>query len=83
MVTFEVSIPFEREELAEMVLKTLSVDTELREDVVSRNYRRDGCCFIAVFKGQSPKMLRTCVTSFFDMLLVAVRTIERFDPKKK
>ncbi len=79
MIVFEVSVPFVRAELAEMVLRTLEVDVELREDVVSRSYRRDDNCFVAVFSGRSAKMVRTCVTSFYDMLLLAVRTAERFD----
>ncbi len=81
MIEFEVRVPFCRAELAEMVHKTLAVDTELREDVVSRSYRVEGGGeFVAVFRGRSAKMVRTCVTSFFDMLLLAVRTAERFDP---
>jgi hypothetical protein len=82
MVLVELSVPFERESLAEMVMQTLAVDTELREDVVARTYRREGRCFVVVFKGESPKMVRTCVTSFFDMLLLAVRIAERFDTNK-
>lgn len=83
MVVFEVRVPFERAELAEMVLSALAVDAELREDVVARAYRRDDRALVAVFSGANPKILRTCVSSFFDMLLVAVKTAERFDPERK
>lgn len=78
MVDFCVTVPFPSAELATMVFRTLNVDTELREDLVSRHYRVDGSSFVATFRGANPKLVRTCVGSFFDMLMLAVRTLDRF-----
>lgn len=75
---YSVRVPFGRAEWAEMVFNTLSVDTELKEDVVQRHYKVEKDVFEATFKAQSAKMLRTSVSSFYDMLLLAVQTLERF-----
>jgi hypothetical protein len=34
--------------------------------------------FTATFSAKSAKILRTSVTGFYDMLLLAVKTLERF-----
>ena len=83
MVVYTVSIPFVRAELAEMVHRALAVDTELREDVVKRTYRVEGNVFHVQFSGRSCKTVRTCVSSFFDMLILAVKTAEKFDTAGK
>ena len=74
-----VEIPFERSEWAHMVYNTLAVDTELKEDLVQRHYEiANERVFIARFSSNSAKMLRTSVSSFYDMLLLACKTIEQF-----
>lgn len=61
-----------------MVYNTLIVDTELRDDLVQRSYRVEQHEFCIKFTSKNAKMLRTSVSSFFDMLLLAVRTLEKF-----
>lgn len=96
-----VRIPFPDAEWARIVLNTLSVDTELRESLVSRSYAVDGSVFVAQFRygwasaamrtahcadrprsSANPRMLRTSVTSFWEMFTLAAKTIAQFAPPR-
>jgi len=66
--------------MGQMVYNTLVVDTELKQDLVQRSYAVQGNRFVATFSSDSAKMLRTSVSSFYDMLLLATKAIEMFAP---
>jgi EKC/KEOPS complex subunit LAGE3/PCC1 len=72
---FRVEYP---ETYAEMVRTTMEVDKEIRPHLIRRVYSVEGNEFVAFFEAKSCKDLRVSLTSFYDMLLLATRTINAF-----
>ena len=74
----EVEINYPTAEQAEIVCGSLSVDKELRRDVVQRILSSSGSTLLVKFICADPRILRTSVSSFFDLLSVANDAIEHF-----
>ena len=66
-----------REE-AEMVMRTLQVDGEVRPERVRREFRIEGSEFVCHMQAENLRDLRTSVQSFFDMSILTVRTVAAF-----
>jgi len=74
-----VSVPFPSTREAEIVLKTLQVDPEPKRSQLVRTMRVEGSDLLVTFACSEPATLRVSVGSFFDLLTLAVKTIQRFD----
>lgn len=78
-------VPFEEERRARAVGLALGVDRELQPDVVRKEVScersADGKSWevVANFTASELKALRSAVSSYYDLLAVSVRTVERFD----
>ena len=78
-------VPFEEERRARAVGLALGVDRELQPDVVRKEVScersADGKSWevVATFAASELKALRSAVSSYYDLLAVSVRTVERFD----
>ena len=81
-VTVDVPFPTERE--AKIALNTLSVDPEpKRSQLVKKMTIRDGAVLEVTFKCDNPTTMRVSVGSFFELLTLTLKTIQRFDVVKK
>ena len=76
-VQFELPSP----KAASILLNTLAVDLELQPDKVSRTYAVDGTTFTATFRATEIRVLRSALSSFYDMSIVAVRALAEFDER--
>jgi tRNA threonylcarbamoyladenosine modification (KEOPS) complex Pcc1 subunit len=74
----QTSVEFDSPREAEIVFQTLSVDAELRPDDAARAMRLDGATVTVEFSAREPRMLRASVGTFYDLLGLAVRTLEAF-----
>jgi len=75
---FHLAIPFPRPEWAEMACTSLQVDMELKPTIVRRTMEaREGVLHVT-YETLDAKMLRTVVSSFFDMLFLVIDTIKTF-----
>ena len=74
----EIRIPFPSAEKAELVAQVLSVDEELQPDRMLIEYTTEQEDLVVKLAAVDLKLLRTGVSSFSDMLSVAVRTILEF-----
>ncbi|KAI8369351.1 CTAG/Pcc1 family [Radiomyces spectabilis] len=78
--TLQLEIPFESDRLANVAMRVLSVDKELKTDQVKRTLSTNEEMLIAHFDCVSTKMLRVSVNSFLEMLTMVTRTVDQFDP---
>eukprot|EP01088_Endostelium_zonatum_P018626 TRINITY_DN6037_c1_g1_i1.p1 TRINITY_DN6037_c1_g1~~TRINITY_DN6037_c1_g1_i1.p1 ORF type:complete len:105 (+),score=12.56 TRINITY_DN6037_c1_g1_i1:110-424(+) len=80
---YNIDIPFPKEEWAQNVCRTLSADRELKEDQVHRVMIVEGTHLKVTFETTELRLLRTVVTSFFDMLLLCMNAINIFSDLKQ
>ena len=71
-------INFPRERLAMICKECLEVDEELT-DKTAKVFRVEGTCLVVELYAVDLKMLRTALSSFFDMVAVSVKTLLEFD----
>ncbi len=74
--TLRVCFPSAR--FAGIVEKTLAVDAELRPDKVCRTSSVEGAALVVRFQATELRMLRVAMSSYFDMAMVAVQTLQEF-----
>jgi EKC/KEOPS complex subunit PCC1/LAGE3 len=74
----QTEVTFDASREAEVVYEVLSVDPELRPNDVRRNMRLDGSTVTVEFAAREMRMLRASVGTFYDLLDLAVRTLEAF-----
>ncbi|KAI9209884.1 CTAG/Pcc1 family [Polychytrium aggregatum] len=74
----QISVPFPNAALAQIALKTLSVDRELKSDQLQREMRVEGHYLYIDFKASTARLLRASVSGFFDMLILVCRTMDEF-----
>jgi len=74
-----VDVPFPSERQAEIVYKTLRVDPEPKRSLLTKKLTLDGAVLHAHFSCVEPATMRVSVGAFFDLLTLAVKTIQRFD----
>ncbi|CAK0786080.1 hypothetical protein CVIRNUC_009293 [Coccomyxa viridis] len=67
---------------ADMVMKTLSVDPELRPQQVTRKLSVQGRSLQIFFSAADAKTLRAAVGTFYDLLGLATRMLEAFAPQE-
>lgn len=79
-LTCSVQVEYPSEELARIVMVTLSVDAELQPDKVARTMEVRGGRLSISFRATDARFLRASFSSFMDMLVLATRTIEEFGP---
>jgi len=65
-------------EWASIVKNSLEVDGELKNSPITRVFASDGSTFVATFSCPDLKALRTSLTSFNNMLSLAVKTLNEF-----
>ncbi|CAN7997416.1 unnamed protein product, partial [Ixodes hexagonus] len=75
-----VEVPFPSEREAEIVYNSLRVDPEPRRSTCSKKLMLNGNVLQAKFCAKEARQLRVAVNSFFDLLLLATSTVERFGP---
>ena len=75
----EIRIHFPSAEKAELVAQVLAVDEELQPDRMTVEYSAENEDLVVKLAAVDLKLLRIGVSSFTDMLSVAVRTILEFD----
>ncbi|OAE31638.1 hypothetical protein AXG93_3384s1120 [Marchantia polymorpha subsp. ruderalis] len=79
-LTCSMQVEYPSEELARIVMVTLSVDAELQPDKVARTMEVRGGRLSISFRATDARFLRASFSSFMDMLVLATRTIEEFGP---
>ncbi|KAJ8324693.1 tRNA processing [Batrachochytrium dendrobatidis] len=72
------NIPFGSSKFADVAAQVLSVDNELQQSMIQRSISTHNSELIVAFTSPSLKMLRTSVSSFFDMASLVARTIAEF-----
>lgn len=72
-------VPFPTEREAEIVYNTLRVDPEPKRSQLVRSLILDGNDLCVTFACDEPTTMRVSVGSFFDLLTLSVKTIQRFD----
>ncbi|CAM6091365.1 unnamed protein product [Calypogeia fissa] len=78
--TCNLEVDYPTEELARIVMVTLSVDPELKPDTVKREMKVEGRRLVIKFTATEARFLRASFSSFMDLLALATRTIEEFGP---
>jgi EKC/KEOPS complex subunit PCC1/LAGE3 len=78
--SYSSTVTFEEENHASTVHTAMSVDAELRPDDVKRELSLDGTRMTLAFASNDARMLRAAVGTFYDLLALAVRTLEAFKP---
>ena len=71
-------VQFPSPRFAGIVEKSLAVDAELRPDKVRRTSGTDGATLVVNFEATELRMLRVAMSSYYDMALVAVQTLQEF-----
>ncbi|KAI9306798.1 CTAG/Pcc1 family [Cunninghamella echinulata] len=74
----DLSIPFPSSKLAEIAMKVISVDKELKTDQVQRKIECDDNILKVHFDSVSARMLRVSSNSFLEMLLMVTKTMDQF-----
>jgi len=74
------SVPFDSEQQATVAYNTLRVDAEPPRGNVTKQLTVDGANLIVEFDGPQARSVRVSVNTFFDLLILTVRTIDRFGP---
>lgn len=68
---------------AEIVKSAVSVEPELRPQVVARVLEVEGATLRACFRACDPRSLRVSASSFLELVQVAVETIEALSIERK
>ena len=76
-----VRVPFSSEREADIVYNTLRVDPEPKRSQLVKTMAVEGTDLCVSFACDEPTTMRVSVGSFFDLLALTVKTIERFDVK--
>lgn len=76
--TCQCTVDYGSPEHAEMVMKALSVDKELRPQQVVKTFRVEGSSLTIHFAATDVRTLRSAVGSLCDLMALATRTIEAF-----
>ncbi|KTW32713.1 uncharacterized protein T551_00198 [Pneumocystis jirovecii RU7] len=71
----DISIPFPNEWLPSQIATVLSVDPELKEQVIYREIKVDGSYLFASFQSADLKTLRVSVDAFLDNVVLIIRTV--------
>ncbi|RUS16268.1 transcription factor Pcc1-domain-containing protein [Endogone sp. FLAS-F59071] len=72
-------VPFPTPRLANIALRVLNVDKELKTDQARRTLSLEHEKLIVHFDCASTRMLRVSVNSFLEMLVMVTRTMEEFN----
>ncbi|CAL5228572.1 g11729 [Coccomyxa viridis] len=78
---FQASHEYASASAAEMVVKTLSVDPELRPQLVTRKLSVEGSTLQIHFSATDAKTMQAAVGTFYDLLKLATETLEAFGPE--
>mmetsp|Transcript_7948 Transcript_7948/g.9948 ORF Transcript_7948/g.9948 Transcript_7948/m.9948 type:complete len:83 (-) Transcript_7948:537-785(-) len=73
-----VTMNFASPEHANLAVQALSADVELQPKKVTRNLTVDGSTMCIKICAVDERMLRIAMSSFFDMALVVVKTLQEF-----
>jgi len=73
-----IKVPFPSEREAEIVYNTLRVDPEPKRSQLVRSMNLEGSDLCVTFTCDEPTTMRVSVGSFFDLLTLSVKTIQRF-----
>lgn len=71
-------VPFVTAKQAEVVYNSLRVDKEPPKSNVERKLQLDGNKLIVSWEGKQSKFVRVSVSTFFDLLILTTRTMDRF-----
>ncbi|KAA8493001.1 hypothetical protein FVE85_9273 [Porphyridium purpureum] len=71
-------VPFPDARLAEIIVRVMNVDEELRPEVIERVVERRDSVVIIRLESSDLKSLRTAVNSFYDYFLVSVHAMREF-----
>lgn len=74
----KLEIPFSCEEHALIVFNSLRVDKEPIRGGASRRFHVEGSVLTITFEAVQGKNVRVSVTTLFELLLLSMETIERF-----
>lgn len=77
---YSVVISFETPRLASIAENSIKVDEELSEDRVKREIWTEGNQLCARWTSADVKLMRTCVSSFYDSTILIAKTIKAFAP---
>lgn len=66
---------------AQLVKNVLEIDDELQPTKIRKTFAVDGTALDVLLVSCDPKVLRVAVSSFYDMLTVALKTLQEFDEK--
>mmetsp|Transcript_10509 Transcript_10509/g.15995 ORF Transcript_10509/g.15995 Transcript_10509/m.15995 type:complete len:85 (-) Transcript_10509:162-416(-) len=72
-------IAYKSEAHARMVQQCLSVDDELQPERVSKELIISDSLLVIKFYAADVKILRVALSSFFDMVTVATKTLQEFE----
>lgn len=80
-MTMEMSleVPFRTRRHAEIVCNSLRVDPEPRRSGLEKELSVKDNSLVASFRSRDARSLRVGVNSFFDLLRLAIQTVEEFD----
>lgn len=73
-----VRVPFPSEREAQIVFNSLRVDPEPRRSMCSKELTLDASVLQVDFCAKEARQLRVALHSFFELLLLATSTMERF-----
>lgn len=74
-----VKIPFPSARRAEIAYNSLRIDAEPSRALCSKKLSLHGSVLQVDFAGEGARHLRASMSSFFELLLLVIKTIERFD----
>ena len=81
-------VPFPSSRLAHVACACLQVDDELQAGRISRDMAveepsrdasTDSAVLVVTFRAENTKLLRVSMSSFTDLLLVSIKTMQEFD----
>lgn len=75
-----VSVPFPSEKDAEVVYNSLRIDSDPKRSGCSKKLSLEGSILTVNFTAKDARQLRVGVNSFFDLLVLAIDTVQRFGP---
>jgi len=75
---FDLKIDFGTSEWALAAFGALEVDKELRPNEIHKELKAEQKFLFVTFRAKELKVLRTSVSSFFDMIELVVKTINEF-----
>jgi tRNA threonylcarbamoyladenosine modification (KEOPS) complex Pcc1 subunit len=72
-------VPCSSSRIAQLLLNVLDVDKEIAPDKITRTMRVEGSELVVTIEASEARLLRASMASFFDMAMVAMRTLCEFD----